>query len=146
MELAYGVPDNLTDVTWWNQDDRGIPAPKPGGPPGNANIALFFGHTGINGDVGVFDKLYTLQVGQRVTLIGYDALGRTIKMVLEVVRVVPQLDKSNPNALNDSIDAAPAATRVSFITCFGKVNQAIASSDANSEVDTAIISAEAVGK
>lgn len=142
----YGTPDDLLSATWWSADQHGTPAPKPGGKPGNMNIALFFVHTGINGAQGVGNNFGKLRKGEKFMLYGQNASGHKVRFTLVVVRVHAGIDKSDPNALNDSIVQAPPSTRVALFTCSGSVDEAISSSNFNTEVDAAIVAVTAVGK
>jgi hypothetical protein len=142
----YGTPKDLTTVTWWSADHNGTPAPRPGdGPVVNTMIAEFFGHTGINGAQGVFDHLGNLQVGQTIGIQGENDAGQTVLLTVSVLRVVSGLDKADANALNNSISTAPAATRMTFITCSGDVNERIASSNFNTEVDAGNMTVQVLG-
>lgn len=124
---TYGIPPNFTQVGWWNgyrNHGEFVSAPKPGGQPGNANIAVFIAHTGLDDKSGVFAHLGELKPGNRVYIFGIDRQGHRGYLTLRVLGESPA-KKSNTQALNDAIDAAPAATRAAFITCSGKIDWSI---------------------
>ena len=102
---AMGVPNNLSDVAWYQL------GPKPG-EAGNAVIA---GHHSSRSWVGaVFDDLVKLQPGDNITIV--DDRGTSIGFVVRESRIYEaNTDPAEIFASSDSI-------HLNLITCTGKFN------------------------
>lgn len=120
--LQFGMPDTLEEVSWWNADPQGILAPKPGGPVGNAYIALLWGHTGLSGRTGVFKSLSKVAEGDLSYLSGVDAKGIRGTLTLRAIKAL-DIPKSPQRLFDDTLaNEAPPNTRVVTSTCTGDVD------------------------
>ena len=137
--LQYGIPPNLTQVSWWSADQNGSAAPLLGGSVGNANIAVFWAHTSIDDIRGVFAQLETLQPGDVIYIQGRDLAGKRGTMTLRVIVPAVLTDKTKPEQLDAALSAAPAATRAAFGTCAGTVSADLRSHQQNAWVFADIV-------
>jgi hypothetical protein len=135
---SYGIPNNLTQVAWWSADQNNNAAPKPGGPRGNSNIAVFVAHTGLDDVHGVFAKLSSLREGDSIYIGGIDAKGVRGTLTMRVIGSATA-PKANSIELATAINQAPAATRAVFGTCAGRL-----SSDKQTHKDNRVVFADIV--
>jgi hypothetical protein len=120
-EWSYGIPPNLTQVSWWSADEHGRQAPQPGGPAGNSNIAAFWAHTGLDDIHGVFAQLKKLRKGDLIYIGGTDHKHVRGTLTMRVIGTT-KAPKATTEALNVAITKAPAATRAVFATCAGTID------------------------
>lgn len=140
---SYGIPSNLTQVGWWSaytDKDKTYAAPEPGGQLGNANIAVFVAHTALDDQHGVFAHLGELKVGQIIYLSGIDVQHHQVKQTWVMIAKALSAEKADINALNNAINAAPAATGAAFITCSGPINSALGHHEFNTVVFAKLLS------
>jgi len=137
QSLAFPVPPNLEDVTWWqggpnpSEHITFAPAPKPGG----QGIAILTMHSSLGGvGYGVGNHLGQLRLGQLINVTGWDTGAHQLRLTFAVIGKQQHLDKANPGALSAAIRQAPAGTRLVLVTCSGSVNYTISSSNFNTVV------------
>ncbi len=104
-EGAMGVPDNLSDVSWYQKGVK----------PGEAGQAVIAGHTSSRGWVpAVFDDLDKLKVGDQIIVV--DELGKRISFAVRESRIYDA--EANPA----EIYAGSSQAHLNLITCTGKFN------------------------
>ncbi|OFV78605.1 class F sortase [Rhodococcus erythropolis] len=106
MVPSFGVPDDIADTTWWSD------GPKPG----STGMAIILGHTQVGGGEAVFDDISLLREGQRFSLTSES--GETVEFA--VTRVVQNISKSDPEALNKTLSEAPSVSALALVTCGGE--------------------------
>lgn len=110
MVPSFGVPEDMADTTWWSD------GPKPG----STGMAIVLGHTQVGDGEAVFDDISLLREGQRFSLTSES--GETVEFA--VTKVVQNISKSDPEALNTTLSGAPAASAVALVTCGGEFDSA----------------------
>lgn len=104
-EGAMGVPDNLSDVSWYQKGVK----------PGEAGQAVIAGHTSSRGWVpAVFDDLDKLRVGDQIIVV--DELGNRISFAVRESRIYDA--EANPA----EIYAGSSQPHLNLITCTGRFN------------------------
>lgn len=102
---AMGVPDNLSDVSWYQKGVK----------PGEAGQAVIAGHTSSRGWVpAVFDDLDKLQAGDQIIIV--DELGNKISFAVRESRIY----KADANPAE--IYTGSSQAHLNLITCTGKFN------------------------
>jgi len=102
---AMGVPDNLSDVSWYQQGVK----------PGQAGQAVIAGHTSSRGWVSaVFDDLDKLKAGDQIIIV--DDLGNKISFAVRESRIY------NADANPAEIYAGSSEAHLNLITCTGRYN------------------------
>ncbi|MDQ3239400.1 MAG: class F sortase [bacterium] len=99
---AMEVPSNNTDVGWF----------KFGPPPGQIGSAVITGHyDGENGATGIFEKLHTLQKGDKIYI--KDTEGQVTNFTVRETR------KYNPDADASEVFNQTESSHLNLITCDG---------------------------
>lgn len=111
---AFGVPDVKTDprafelVAWWSD------GPKIG-ERRDGLIPILLGHTSSR-KYGVFNDLGKLPAGTTMVVSSQDA---KIVATMELIKVVRDIPKGDPNALTKVLESAPMDADAAAITCSG---------------------------
>jgi len=104
-EGAMGVPDNLSDVSWYQQGVK----------PGQVGQAVMAGHTSSRGWVpAVFDDLDKLKAGDQIIVM--DDMGNKTSFAVRESRIYDA--DANPA----EIYAGSSQAQLNLITCTGKFN------------------------
>ena len=115
---SFGVPPDMARTAWWSDGPR----------IGSNDMAVVVGHSQIGGGVGVFDNLAKLKPGDEITIESPDGSQR---ITLHVSEVHPGISKRDPDALQQTLSAHPAAARLALVTCGGTADSTVRENDEN---------------
>ncbi|GEE00511.1 class F sortase [Gordonia spumicola] len=119
---SFGVPTDMMDTTWWSDGPR----------PGSDGMAVILGHTQVGGP-GVFNDISRMRNGD--TIVVTAASGEAVEF--SVTRVVADIPKSDPSALNKALTSAPKGSGIALVTCGGRFDSAV-----DASVDNIVVFAE----